>query len=261
MTAVDTVYPPADASAIAPRAELPLPVVLGVDPSQAAEYHAAGDAIVEDLMELCRLRADSAVLDVASADARLATGLWRNGHSGAYLGLEIARPYIHWSSTHITPATEGRMEFFHLDLRSPFNPDGKIDVEEMELPVADSMVDVGVALSAFTHMLPAEVMRYLGELARVVKPGGRILTNFFVADETWEAGVLTGRGTALPYELAPGVHAQQPGGSSGPVAYSPAWLHAVAAVAGLRVHAVRLGRWAGRDGVGEDFQDVVVFAR
>jgi SAM-dependent methyltransferase len=267
MTAMDTSYAPvgvasvASDAPVAARAELPLPTVLGIDPSQAAEFRAAGDAIVEELLELCRLRADSAVLDVASADGRVATGLWRNGHAGAYLGLEVARPYIHWCSTNITPATGGRMEFHHLNLVSPYNPDGTIPVERLELPLHDASVDVGVALSTFTHMAPAAVERYLRELVRVVKPGGRILTNFFVADETWEAGVMTGRGTALPYELSPGVHAQQPGGGTGVVGYSPGWLHAVAGALGLRVHAVRLGQWGGRDGVGDDFQDVVVFAR
>ena len=33
--------------------------------------------------------------------------------------------------------------------------------------------------SVFTHMLPPSVRRYLNEIRRVVKPGGRVLATFF----------------------------------------------------------------------------------
>ncbi|HET8756638.1 MAG TPA: class I SAM-dependent methyltransferase, partial [Solirubrobacteraceae bacterium] len=161
-------------------------------------FTAIGDMIVVDMIELCALRADANVLDVGSGYGRVAHALWRREFAGDYLGLEILRRQVDWCAAEITPASGGRLRFAHLDVRNTrYNPGGATAAEDVTFDVADAAVDVAVLTSVFTHMYAAEIERYLGELARVLRPGGRALATFFALDETWREAQLAGRG-ALP---------------------------------------------------------------
>jgi SAM-dependent methyltransferase len=246
------------------RAELPLPPAelrfMGEDDDA---FRRIGDGIVEDMIELCALRADASVLDVGSGYGRVAHSLWRHGFEGTYLGLEILPRHVAWCRDTLTPASGGLLEFGHLDVRNErYNPGGSVAATEATFEVADGVVDVGVLTSVFTHMYAAEIERYLAELRRVLGPGGRALTTFFMLDETWLECELAGRSTAMPMRHALGdgcryFNADDPLHAIG---YSPAWIRGAVADAGLSIWALRPGTWCGRP-AGMGYQDTFVLQR
>jgi SAM-dependent methyltransferase len=226
------------------------------------KFNAIGDGIVVDMIELCALRADANVLDIGSGYGRVAHALWRRDFEGDYLGLEILRRHVDWCSAEITPASDGRLRFQHLDVRnSRYNPTGAMAAEDASFDVADASVDVAVLTSVFTHMYPAEIERYLAELARVLRPGGRALTTFFALDETWREAQLAGRGgLPMTHVLDPHVRYHNADDPLHALGYTPAWIRRAVAAAGLRVFAVRLGGWCGRVAA-MGYQDTFILAR
>jgi len=245
-------------------AELPLPPAalrfMGEDDEQFA---AIGDGIVADLIELCALRADAAVLDVGSGYGRVAHALSRRGFEGAYLGLEILPRHVAWCSEAITPASPGgRLEFRHLDVRNErYNPTGSTSATEASFGVEDASVDVAVLTSVFTHMYPAEIVRYLGELRRVLAPGARALTTFFALDETWREAQLAGPGTLpMPHVLDATCRYHSAEDPLHAIGYAPAWIRQAVSAAGLQVYATRLGDWCGRPAA-RGYQDTFVLER
>jgi SAM-dependent methyltransferase len=225
-------------------------------------FAAIGDDIVVDMIELCALRADAAVLDIGSGYGRVAHALARRGFEGAYLGLEILPRHVGWCSEHLTPASGGRYEFAHLDVRNGrYNPTGSMAAEEATFDVATGSVDVAVLTSVFTHMYPAEVERYLAELRRVLRPGGRALTTFFALDDTWREAQLAGRvPMPMTHVLDASCRYHNADDPLHAIGFTPAWIRGAVARAGLHVYAVRLGTWCGRPGA-LGYQDTFVLER
>src|SRR3954453_8586738 len=243
---------------------LPLPPVelrfMGEDDEK---FTAIGDGIVADMIELCALRADAAVLDIGSGYGRVAHALARRDFEGAYLGLEILPRHVGWCSEHITPASGGLYEFAHLDVRNDrYNPGGKMAADEVTFDVADASVDVAVLTSVFTHMYAAEIERYLAELARVLRPGGRALTTFFMLDETWLECELAGHSTTLPMRFALDESCRYHNESDPlhAIGFTPTWIRSAVADAALRIYALRRGTWCGRRAA-RGYQDTVVRKR
>jgi SAM-dependent methyltransferase len=50
----------------------------------------------------------------------------------------------------------------------------------VRFPFSDASFDVVIAVSVFTHLLPETALTYLKESHRVLSPGGRLFTTWFV---------------------------------------------------------------------------------
>ncbi|MEO7274227.1 MAG: class I SAM-dependent methyltransferase [Vicinamibacterales bacterium] len=92
------------------------------------------------------------------------TGFDRHGGMIAYCRAAIPDP---------------RFIFDHFDLESTYASGdgvvGAIPVESFAFPYPAGAFDHALLASVFTHMLPAEAAHYLGELGRVIRPGGKVL--------------------------------------------------------------------------------------
>jgi SAM-dependent methyltransferase len=256
--------PPAPV-APAERAELPMPPakLIFMDEDEDG-FRRNGEEIVVDLEDLCHLRPDSVVLDVGSGYGRVAHALWRHGYQGRYLGLELLPRHVTWCAETLTPASGGVFQFTHLDIANArYNPGGRVRAEDVTLPAGDASVEIGVLTSVFTHMYPREVERYLGELARVLRPAGRVYVTFFVIDERWAETALGGGlgGITMEHVLQPGVRYYNADDPLHAIGYEPAWIRRAVAAAGLRIQAMRPGLWAGAEAAGPNIQDIVVLTR
>jgi SAM-dependent methyltransferase len=166
---------------------------------------------------------------------------------------------VGWCRDTLTPASGGLLEFGHLDVRNErYNPGGAMAADEATFEVSDGVVDVAVLTSVFTHMYAAEIVRYLDELRRVLRPGGRALTTFFMLDETWLECELAGR-SPTPMRFALGVDCRYHNEEDPlhAIGFAPTWIRAAAADAGFVVYAVRAGTWCGRRAA-RGYQDTVV---
>jgi SAM-dependent methyltransferase len=85
------------------------------------------------------------------------------------------------------PRQVGRfvIRFDHFELKSVYvawdSEQGSIDVEGFTFPYPAGAFDSVVLASVFTHMPPNEVRHYLGELARVMRPGAKALLSIFLS--------------------------------------------------------------------------------
>jgi len=215
------------------------------------DFVAVGDEFLSHLVALCRLRPEDRVLDVGCGIGRLARAL--AGYlsvDGAYAGLDVNAAGIEWCRARY--AHFPQFAFVHADVRNArFNPGGAIDPLRYRLPFDDGSFDVAVLISVLTHMTADEALHELGQVRRVLAPGGRMLATFFVLDPEAPA-------PALAFgPVADGMAVVDPALPEEAVAYEPEWVLEALRAAGLDLVELHPGLWTGRD-EGLSFQDVVV---
>src|SRR5207244_3171843 len=123
------------------------------------------------------------VLDVGCGVGRMAYVLSHYlGSGGRYEGLEPVSRWVRWNRA----ALGARFPNFHfreLPICNPvYNRTGTLKPNRVRLPYADSAFDVAFAMSVFQHNRAAVVRHYLGEIARVLGPGGRFVITCFLLD-------------------------------------------------------------------------------
>lgn len=121
----------------------------------------------------------SRLLDWGCGAGRLAVGLKENGGSpSAYHGVDVQKPLIQWAQRHLG---DGRFHFMHVNSSNArYNPNGVID---RHIPGVDCSFDVIYAYSVFSHMTAVDVRTYLGEIRRLLRPGGFSFFTAFVEDD------------------------------------------------------------------------------
>lgn len=98
-----------------------------------------------------------------------------------YVGIDLHRGMVEWCAANLTPSAP-HFEFHHHDVHNPgLNPSGSHD--RVPFPAPDASVGLFVAWSVFTHVTERAASYYLGELARVLRPGGIAKTTWFLFDK------------------------------------------------------------------------------
>jgi ubiquinone/menaquinone biosynthesis C-methylase UbiE len=133
---------------------------------------------------------NGAVLDVGCGLGRMAVPLADYlGRRGRYEGMDVDAEAIQWCQSNIA-SVHPNFQFRAVNVRSGrYNPDGSAAAGDFEFPYPDATFDVVFLASVFTHLLPAAVARYLGEIARVLKPGGRCLASYFLINANSERAI------------------------------------------------------------------------
>ncbi len=159
-----------------------------------SEYRSVGVEFLRYLVELAGLKPTDAVLDVGCGIGRIAVALTTAlGPEGKYDGFDIVPVGIRWCKTHIQ-SRYPNFRFQHADIfNSLYNPTGKMRACDYRFPYPDDSFDVAMATSVFTHMLPQDVEKYLGEITRVLKPGGRCLISWLLRTPEAEAHIRDGK--------------------------------------------------------------------
>src|SRR5262249_11790042 len=112
-------------------------------------------------------------------------------------------------------------------------------------PFADASFDFVYLGSVFTHMLPGDVVHYVGEIARVLAPGGTTAASFFLLNEDRRADVDAGR-SFIPFPFrdasgrAPLPVRERPEAA---IAIDETYVLGAYTRAGLAVERIRRGDW------------------
>ena len=194
------------------------------------------------------------VLDVGSGIGRMAVPLagWLEGR---YEGFDIVRDGVEWCRGTIS-ARHPNFAFTHVDVHNgEYNPAGTLAADAFRFPYDDASFDFAFLTSVFTHLLPAELRHYLGELGRVVRPGGTVFATYFLVDAD---GPTAGPEHDFRFRRE-GYRTLDETTPEQGVAYAVEDVRALHAAAGLPVAEVWPGRWPGRDGA--TLQDVAVSRR
>jgi SAM-dependent methyltransferase len=145
----------------------------------ARTYRLTAERNLAAFRELGGLEPGSAVLDIGCGSGRLAAAFARYlVPPGRYEGFDPAPGPVAWCQAHITPRAP-HVRFTCADVRSlRYHPEGSVSPVAYRFPYPDASFDLVTAASVYTHMLPDEIVRYVTETARVLRPGGRSVSTF-----------------------------------------------------------------------------------
>lgn len=223
-----------------------------------AGFARVGSRLVRILVEATGLEAHERVLDVGCGPGRVARLLTSHlSPSGSYEGFDVVPGAIQWCQRTISPRFPN-FRFMHVDIRNEmYNPQGTIEPSEFAFPYPDADFDFAFLYSVFTHMLPADVERYLGEIGRVLRPGGRCLLTFFLLTDASEEAMREGRAARTFPQRGPGYRSGSEHVHERAVAYAEEDARRLIDNAGLRIREPILhGTWGG--GSAPLNQDIVV---
>lgn len=225
------------------------------------DFETVGRAWVRRSQSLAGLRADEAVLDVGCGVGRVAIPLTEYlGPEGSYRGFDVTAEWVDWCASEISSRYPS-FRFDHADVRNEkYNPHGAVEGSEYRFPYEAGTFTFALAASVFTHLTPPTVDRYLGEVGRVLSPGGRLLATFFLLEEAPDG---EGRGPAereFPH-AGDGYRYSDPALPELAVAYDERTVRELMGRQGLEiVEPIHRGRWTGRP-EGPSHQDIVVARR
>ena len=213
------------------------------------DFRPLGEKWVATFIRVANLERHEQVLDVGCGVGRMAVGL--TGYlspSARYEGFDIVSKGIEWCRREISTRFPN-FGFQHADLYNhEYNPSGRLQASEYRFPYPDESFDFAFMTSVFTHMLPADIRNYLGEVHRVLKPGGRCLITWFVLNPEARELIASGRAGARNFEHDLGGYwVVDPGQPEAAVAYTEPTVHQFYREANLAIQdPILYGAWCGR---------------
>lgn len=182
-----------------------------------------------------------------------------------YIGIDIIRPSIEWCQENITKE-HPNFKFYYLDIESQIhNPTGNNKTTEVKLPLESNSIDRIILHSVFTHMFKVDIIHYLKESKRILKPGGTVFASFFILDN--EALSLIKNETknqsgtvnlTFRYNYGEGCFINDKDYPEGAVGYLPEAFEEILKKSGMKLsQSIHYGYWSGRKGI-SDGQDIVI---
>ena len=228
-------------------------------PGTYLDFKENGDQFFRHYVELCGLQPDDEMLDLGCGIGRKTLPLTRYlSERGSYVGMDIVKSGVDWCTEKYTSKWPN-FKFQLIDVSNDlYNPEGKYSAAEYRFPFADEQFDFVVLNSVFTHMLPEEVANYLGEIARVLRTGGRCLISFFVLNDESLRLIEERKSTIdLRYEFGPARAVSQESPEKA-IGYDENYLVALYEKCGLEIRQpIAYGSWCGRENY-YSYQDQIV---
>jgi SAM-dependent methyltransferase len=179
------------------------------------------------------------------------------GPSGSYEGLDACPILLDWCRRELQPRlTNFNFRFADVYARA-HNPSGLVDAKDFRFPYSKDSFDLCISASLFTHMLSDGTENYAREIARVLRPGGRLFVTLFLFDTAAERAVAADNTIfAFRHRVGPCLTID-PKLPEEAVAYDEQWFLDVLLGTGLQFGALRRGNWRSRRSY-EITQDAVV---
>lgn len=153
-----------------------------VGATTTAAFEGVGLEFRNHLQTLAGLKSCDSILDIGCGCGRIALRLTDILDTGTYDGFDVVPNLVRWCQNNITPK-HPHFQFQVADIyNKTYNPDGKISSEEFRFPYEDNRFDLVFLTSVFTHIRVPGFKNYLSQIARVLKPGGRVLLTMFLVD-------------------------------------------------------------------------------
>jgi SAM-dependent methyltransferase len=225
-----------------------------------------GEMHVRNYKKYMGLWSEMTFLEIGSGIGRDAFQLLNViGLNGRYIGVDVTRDSIAWCQKNIS-RSHPNFEFYHFDARHElYNPLGANTTLDFRLPAADGSVDRIAAGSVFTHLFEDEIVHYMREIARVLKPDGRAYATFFLYSES---NIVASRAKSVtPFNLrfehafAPGCFINDAAYPTGAVAYTDEAMQHMINRAGARLVCPYVeGYWSGVNPDADDSQEVLILS-
>ena len=229
------------------------------------DYQAIGYRYLHQFTELGGLKPSDRVLEVGSGLGRMAipvAGILNE--DGAYEGLDVVPFAVKWCQDYITPRFP-RFKFQLADVHNgTYNPSGKRRAVEYVFPFPDLSFDFVIFGSVFTHLRAEEAEHYLSEVRRVLRPGGRLFSTWYLLNEE-SRRLMAEHAEAFqvvhPMDGCPSCRTAYPERPEDLIGYDEGHVLEMLERCGLAVKPpVHYGSWSGRRACRND-QDVIVAER
>lgn len=227
-----------------------------------SQYH------VEMYRKYTPLNPNDFVLEVGSGVGRDAIQLAKIlSDKGKYVGFDIIKPSIDWSQQNITKR-HGNFKFYYYDIKSQIhNSSGSITPRDIKLPARDNSVDRIFLHSVFTHMFEGDIVYYLKEFGRVLKPDGLVLASFFIIDDKALDSLNRGKSKghrhplSFKYKMNRYCYINDKDYPEGAIGYTPRKIRSMLKSASLGVHGnfAHRGMWSGMNG--SNGQDILILEK
>jgi SAM-dependent methyltransferase len=148
--------------------------------SQTPHFQQVGQSFVRLLIQTTGLQRNERVLEVGCGLGRIAIPLAEYLTEGTYEGFDILEGEIKWAQKNIS-SKHPHFHFQHVTLYNKYySVTEQVKAANFRFPYPDNHFDVVYLCSVFTHMLREDMEHYQSEIARVLKPGGRYLSTYFL---------------------------------------------------------------------------------
>ena len=146
-----------------------------------------------------------------------------------------------------SPSAIQTARFAHFDVyEGLYNPTGKFRLQELTIPAANNSIDVIILHSVFTHMMEDDIMHYLKEFARILKPTGKVLATFFVVDDEIRKSAQIRQYLSFNHKRSPDCYIEDLSIPTRAVGYTESALRSMVTRAGLKLsRPICFGFWSG----------------
>jgi SAM-dependent methyltransferase len=209
------------------------------------DFERTGQEYLRYFTELGGLEPQHDVLDVGCGIGRMAIPLLSYLEGGSYAGFDVGKEMIRWCQKRISTRREDFRFTWAPVYNRKYNPFGSISGAEYRFPYPDTSFDFAFATSLFTHLVLPDAAHYLGEIERVLRPGGRCLLTFFILTPESLAEVEAGRVSLDFRHPIEGGRTLDPREPEAATAFEVPALEEMFGDAGLEIERpIRYGRWA-----------------
>ena len=224
------------------------------------DFQNVGKEFFHYFVNLGGLQPTDQVLDIGSGIGRMALPLTKYlDPGGTYEGFDIDKRGVQWCQKNITPKYPN-FHFQYVDIHNPYyNRKGKIQSHQFVFPYADKSFDFIFATSVFTHMTNKEIVQYLKEIKRTLKPSGTFFLTFFALDKTAQKNIQRGESQCdLRYTEDDIAFYSHKSMKEAEIGYQENWLREQFKINDLGHHLkIHRGWWSGRED-GVSYQDIFI---